>query len=239
MDDTYRKAHTRLPRRTSKTDEPDPMPIDIVIVQGGFLCTREVRAFRWLPELFANLRAELQDMGKDLRIRVKIVVFGDVYTEANAYRESGFFREEEAVEGIAEFAEREKIEELFKIGPKSSLEALYRTLEETHFADIKENWGLRVVVLMTDQPAYRRVAPLCGDPEYPKDTPDYLAGIKTLWDGMEPFTKRLIILAPDVWPWNTMQDWERTSFLPAAPDASIPTDAMMIQDVCRSILVGY
>jgi len=158
-------------------------------------------------KLHEDIVEKCEDMEKHVEeLRVKVISFRDYYIDEFPMTETEFFQlpeqnanYENAVNQIRADAGGDE--------PESSLEALYfaMTSEWQHQAPKRR----QVIVMFTDASAH----PLEKNPKppkYPKDMPTSFAELYNYWDEiMHPTFKRLVIFAPDVSPWDLInQDWE-------------------------------
>jgi hypothetical protein len=147
------------------------------------------------------------------RPRLKVIGFRDFGDWADdAISESPFYGVPDEIEGF-----EKSVMALEAAGggdePESGLEALALAM----VADWDTSPDSRhVIVLFTDAPAH----PL-GDPRqrsahtYPRSVPTSLDGLFGRWASMDDQAKRLLIFAPETYPWTDIADWDRTSFFPS------------------------
>jgi hypothetical protein len=170
-----------------------------------------------------RLAQEMAGKGRGISsLRLKVIAFRDFGDNAeDALTESRFF----VVPGEIDQFER-AVRGLTPTGggdtPESGLEALALALA----ADWETGLDRRrhVIVLFTDAPAH----PL-GDPRqtavptYPRSIPSSLDGLFGQWGYaqsrgalMENSAKRLLIFAPEEYPWSDIADeWNHTLFFPS------------------------
>lgn len=147
------------------------------------------------------------------RLRARVVIFRDLHVDGSqALQESPFYLLPEERSAFAAFLQPVKAsgggDE-----PESGLEALARA--------IRSDWvragdkRRHVVVLWTDASAHRlEDASSRGTPGYPAGLPGSFAEITNMWEGqeMDRAAKRLLIYAPDAYPWNDIQAaWENVT----------------------------
>ncbi|HUZ62992.1 MAG TPA: hypothetical protein VMU82_04680 [Acetobacteraceae bacterium] len=164
-------------------------------------------ALRFYDDVMRSM-AHKQKRINDLRTRV--IVFRDLHVDGSeAIIASPFFKLPDERSGLADF-----VGTISASGggdePESGLEALAEA--------IRSDWvrtGDRrrhVVVLWTDASAHRlEDATKRATPGYPTDMPGSFGEITALWEGqkMDRAAKRLLIYAPDAYPWNDIQGaWE-------------------------------
>ena len=176
------------------------MDVDMVFIVGGSPAMKPLLdVCGWMPDMFTALEKRTFELCRKVEHgRAKLVWFGDLYRDANAYRASEFFDWSEAAERLAEFTERENPSELLAEGPKSALETISRVMRETEFCGETHLKRRHFIFLITDCPAYRLDDPRRAEtPEYPADMPNTLAGVEDIWEQMDPCAKRLIISSSD------------------------------------------
>jgi hypothetical protein len=156
------------------------------------------------------MRAMAHKQKRITHLRARIIVFRDLHVDGDdALLASPFFELPRDQEKLAAF-----VAPVRPSGggdePESGLEALA--------VAIKSDWvrtGDRrrhVVVLWTDASAHRlEDASRRGTAGYPSDLPASFADITAMWEGqeMDRAAKRLMLYAPDAYPWNDVQSaWE-------------------------------
>lgn len=185
-----------------------------------------------LKERALSLHQEIIEGLKDknrrvTKMRVKVLVFRDLYVDANAFEESEFYT---LPEEAGEF--RSFISSIKACGggdePESSLEALYKAMTEFKY---QENFGeykaRQILIMMTDASAHKLDDPQRdGDDLYPQNMPRSIGGVENAWAGMDHRAKRLIVMGPNVWPWTTMTGWESTQVVPAPAGKGIDEEGL-------------
>lgn len=156
------------------------------------------------------------------KMRVKVIVFRDLYVDANAYEESDYFilSEEDDDESAAFKA---YISDIRATGggdePEHGLEALHRAMKLDFTPRLQGLKARHIIVLMTDASAH----PL-DDPQrdlaeyrdiYPADMPRTILELQEEWEQMDPKAKRLIIFAPNAYPWPTLGTWNEAPHTPS------------------------
>ena len=215
-----------------KGDGMLPTYVDIVFIIDGTGSMQNAldnvrdRALKLREQLITGLGDKNRQVE---RMRVKVVIFRDIYVDTNAYESSDFFvlEKPEDAQRFRDFMAGIKAEGGGD-SPESSLEALYRAIKETEFTKLTPGQkGRHILVLMTDDSAHRLDDPQrVDDPEYPKGMPDSLAGVENAYEGMDPHLKRLIISAPNVWPWTAAGGWANADLVTTDQNKGIP-DAVM------------
>jgi hypothetical protein len=157
------------------------------------------------------------------RLRVRVIVFRDFsFDGANALIASPFFDLPDGQESFVEFIT------LIRAGgggdePESGLEALATAIGSpwVRIGDRRRH----VVVLWTDASAHRlEDAAIDRPPGYPPGLPASFAKLTDMWEGqeMDPAAKRLLIYAPDAYPWNEIQSgWENTVHIVSEPGGGL------------------
>jgi hypothetical protein len=171
-----------------------------------------------------RLAEEMAGKGRGISsLRLKVIAFRDFGDRADdALVESRFLRVP------SELDEFERVVRSLRPGgggdvPESGLEALACAMA----ADWEKGLDRRrhVIVMFTDAPAHR-----LGDARqtsahtYPRSIPSSLDGLFEQWGHarsqqalMENSAKRLLIFAPEDYPWNDIaDDWNNTLFFPSA-----------------------
>lgn len=179
------------------------------------------------------------------KFRVKVIIFRDLYVDSNAYEESDFF----ILGGGADDQSLEFREYVagIKAGgggdePEHALEALHRAMQ-VEYCQITNNLkGRHIICLMTDASSHPLNDPQRDMPEYrsiyPKDMPRDLTALAEEWEGkMHRTARRLIIFAPNAYPWTILGSWNETSFEVSEAGKGLDKDAFesVIQSVSGSI----
>jgi hypothetical protein len=144
------------------------------------------------------------------QLRVKVVVFRDIFADpADAMLESEFFSLPQDREAFSSF-----VRSVRASGggdePESSLEALALAMRSnwTKSGDKRRH----VVVLWTDASAHRlEDSSARGYPPQLQHLPGTFSELTALWEGqeMDQAAKRLLVYAPDAYPWPEIQNsWE-------------------------------
>ena len=152
---------------------------------------------------------------KDKRIdflRVKVVLYRDFYADAEGVHQSAFFSLPDETPAFASYVNDIKAD-----GggdePESGLEALATA--------IKSDWtkeGSRqrhVIVFWTDASAHKLEDPRPKPANYPQEMPANFDEMTELWEtgqgAMGQTARRLIMFAPDAYPWSDIAShWEMT-----------------------------
>jgi hypothetical protein len=166
-----------------------------------------------------DLGRKMNEKGKMVdELRVRVIAYRDFYaSDADALVESEFFqlpREQDAfasfVNGIRATGGGDE--------PETALEALV--------AAIRSPWTTggtkrrHAIVVWTDASAHPLERFADAKPvRYPADMPADLSDLTDLWegqDGMDGSAKRLVLFAPDAYPWTDINNhWEEVLQYPA------------------------
>lgn len=180
----------------------------------------KARALTMYKDIIAGLAAKGRMVS---RIRVKVVVFRDLFVDAQPYEESDFFVLT-GEEGDDAVAFRDYVSGIRAMGggdgPEHALEALHRIFKMDFTHSGQGVKARHIIVMMTDASAHHLVA----DPEellpeerdvYPTDMPGDLTALQEEWELMDLAARRLIIFAPNAYPWNTLGTWEEATHTPS------------------------
>lgn len=147
---------------------------------------------------------DAQDKNID-KLRVRVIEFRDFYCDGErSLRESRFFELPQELDAFAEFVRG--------IGadgggdaPECGMEALVFAMRSPWAAGDKRR---HVIAMWTDTSAHPLEKDAGAKPAgYPLDMPADLNALTDLWDGqmgMSTAAKRLVIFAPDAYPWTDM-----------------------------------
>ena len=154
--------------------------------------------------------------GKRLdRVRIRVILFRDLHEDQKeAITQSPFFTLPEHNLGLEAFLASTQAhgggDE-----PESGLEALAIAMRSPW-----SQWGDRkrhIIVLFTDASAHRLEDASARRPVgYPRGLPRSWAQLTEEWDKMSA-SKRLLLWAPDLYPWSRMSDWEDVYRIVARP----------------------
>lgn len=194
-----------------------------------------------IPLLASNICNLLERQNKGLeQLRMKIIEFRDFAWDENPLNESEFFilpqqndAFEQCLNGIVAAGGGDSDE--------SALEALALALKSRF---IKTGSKYRqIIFLFTDSSAH----PLGYGKDsllYPKDMPesidrliDWWNGTETVPDGsLEPRDARLVLYAPDVYPWCVIKDVERCWFVPPEESGDLSNS---VRSLLENLLTMY
>ena len=142
------------------------------------------------------------------QLRTKVIAFRDYGCDSEPMVESKFFTLDDESTEFHDFVSRIEAKG-GRAGGQNALEALALAM--------KSDWvrtGTKrrhVIMLWTDAPALDLGA-RASSPSYPSDMPADMAELQDWWEGPEMDSlakeKRLLLFAPDVWPWSDMLDWQ-------------------------------
>ena len=149
---------------------------------------------------------EMEAMGYSVdQLRIKVIAFRDYGCDSEPMVESKFFTLDDESTEFHDFVSRIEAKG-GRAGGQNALEALALAMKSDWVrTDTRRR---HVIMLWTDGDALelgvRRNRPL-----YPFDMPRTLEELKNEWDEkMDRRAKRLILFAPDVWPWSDIIDWD-------------------------------
>jgi len=169
-------------------------------------------------------------------LRIKVVVFRDYYCDGDkAMKASEFFTFPGQAGEFNSF-----VSSIVADGggdePENALEAI--------FLAMKSDWtkeGARkrhIIMVWTDASAHELEKSISSKPSnYPEDMPRTLSELSDLWNDsqgmMNVSTKRLIIFAPDMYPWSEIGPaWENTVWVPSKAGQGLgDTDVQTVLDV--------
>jgi len=166
------------------------------------------------------------------RMRIKVIMYRDIYVDAEPFVSSDFFTLPGEASALEYFVENIRAQ-----GggdePESGLEAL-------HYA-IKSDWkGMdanfrktrHIIVVMTDASAHRLDDPQrYVDPSnfYPMGIPSDLASLQGEWeatqDKLDNKGRRLILFAPNAYPWSEVAGWALTQHSPIGEGGTLDEDS--------------
>ena len=158
------------------------------------------------------------------KMRVKVLIFRDIYVDANAFEESDFFTLPEDAEEFRDF-----VEHIRATGggdePESGLEALHRAMKVRFQENIGNNKARQIIIVMTDASAHPLDDPQReGDDLYPQEVPKTMAGLQNVWESVNKTARRLLVMAPNAWPWTVVSLWNEAECLVAPAGCGISKD---------------
>ena len=218
--------------------------VDIVFVIDGGASMREL-----LEGLEGHVLSMCRDVVDGLKekkriiekLRVKLLIFRDIYADENAFEESEFFTLPEETEELRAFAEQIRAAG-GEGGARSALEALHRAIH-VKWQEVPDGRKARqVIIVMTDAPAYRLDDPRReGEECYPQGVPRTLSGLMYEWEEYtDPRCHRLLIIAPNCWPWAELGFWPEACLVPVQPGCGIAKACMDAFNTCASdITAGF
>lgn len=186
--------------------------------------------YDWMIDGLAERRRQVE------RMRLKVIVYRDIYCDETPFEESPFFNLPEEKEDFERF-----VRALRAVGggrPQSGLEALWKAIH-TDFQSNETGKKVRhIICLMTDASAHPLESPQrLGCSSYPNNVPADLLGLEDEWGALAPHTKWLLIYAPNAYPWSELQIWNRvTACLPPPGMARINAD--IYEEVLTMIKAG-
>ena len=164
--------------------------------------------------------SELKAIGRELKkLRIKVIVFRDVYVDAEPFVDSGFFELPEQAEAFRAF-----VMGVMPIGggdePESGLEALSMALGSRFMNVMAEgaSFQRQIIAVMTDASAHsledERRARMEEKGLYPQGIAKSLKVMRDslLVDseeptGMHPAALRIALFTPNAYPWNEVAGW--------------------------------
>ena len=176
------------------------------------------------------------------KMRVKVIVFRDIYVDARPFEESLFYSLPDQASEFKAFVTGIKAsgggDE-----PESGLEALSKAFNSDFEVDYQKNKARQIIMVMTDASAHRLDDPQRAvDPEYnsimkeggyKKEAPKNLTELAEEWAGLDPNAKRLVIMAPNAYPWSDLSEWVLVSYSPS--QAGTGMSDIAYQEVLRAI----
>lgn len=161
-------------------------------------------------------------------LRVKVIAFRDFYVDGDrSLKVSPFYKLPDESEAFAAFVKGLKADGGGD-APETSLEALALALQ-SEWLDVADAARRRQVIAMwTDTDAHplerqRESKP----PVYPEGMPGDFNGLTDWWEGEDYVTlkaKRLLIYAPDLYPWNNIAEhWSNTLHYPSQAGHGLET----------------
>jgi hypothetical protein len=193
--------------------------IDIVLVIDA---TGSMAAFidtvkRSARRLYQDIDLSLRSMSKRVdELRIRVVVFRDFYqrnlSTASILEGTAFFRLPRELEQFARYIGKIEPTRPDMDGRANGLEALAEAINSQWVHEGSKR--RQIVAVWTDGGAYpldyRQTSRPVG---YPSGMPSDLDELTDMWEagGLDPSAKRLILYAPDVYPWtNIANNWENT-----------------------------
>lgn len=170
-------------------------------------------AIEFSPRLDELMRAR----GKRIdELRVRVVAFRDLFVDdADWLSATGFIDMREAPERF-----REAVLPLAASGggsePESSLEALALAIQ-SDWANASQAKARRVIVMWTDASAHKlEKGAASRSPLLPAGLPGNLDELTELWNDQPQQSRRLLLYAPDTYPWNLIAaSWSQTIHFPS------------------------
>lgn len=210
------------------------MCIDCTGSMHGILNTVKANALKFYPDLYKACRKKNKNI---TQFRVKVIAFRDFNAdEENGMHETEFFYFPEEEEKFKNY-----ILDLEADGggdePENGLEAVSLAInsEWTSGGDRRRH----IIVVWTDASAHPLESSLTKNEFYPEGMPANFNEFYDLWQDpdlsdMGETEKRLLIFAPDVYPWTDMESFDLTIHHPAKAGEGL-TD-YDYQTILRSIV---
>jgi len=171
------------------------------------------RALEFAPALDALMK----EKGKRIDdLRVRVVAFRDVFADDAAWLSTTGFIDMRTSPDLF----RDAVVPLHASGggsePESSLEALALAIG-SEWADASQAKARRVIVMWTDASAHPlEKGAAMKSPLYPDGLPRNLDDLTELWAGQPMASRRLLLYAPDCYPWNLIAaSWDQTLHFPS------------------------
>lgn len=231
---TMDALHEKLKRQGVKSGIKTMVDLVLVIDGTGSMqnCLDAVK--ERATSLYSAIVAGLADKGRSVhKFRVKVIIFRDLYVDTNAYEESDFFilsggEDDQSLEF------REYVAGIKAMGggdePEHALEALHRAMQ-VEYCQITNNLkGRHIICLLTDASSHPLDDPQRDlaeyRPIYPVDMPRDLETLAAEWESaMHPTARRLIIFAPNAYPWTIVGNWNETTFEVSEAGKGLSKDA--------------
>jgi hypothetical protein len=162
---------------------------------------------------YAKLQAALEAKGKAIgRIRISVIAYRDVFVDGEPFVQSPFF---ELPAQQAEFEQFVNAIEPMGGGdePENGLEALAMAIRAKVSRDLAKH--RHVIVVHTDASAHKFEKGHAEKPaNYPADMPASFDALSDEWAASQELSKeakRLVLFAPDAWPWSDISThWDNT-----------------------------
>lgn len=159
------------------------------------------------------------------KIRVKVIAFRDVYVDDEPFTESEFFILQEGGGDEVEF--RRYIENIEAEGggdePENALEALHMAMNVDFAEPFQGQKARHIIVMMTDASAHPLDHPersSCAG--YPQGVPADLLSLQAEWEEkMNTTARRLLLFAPNAYPWTSVASWMDTQYIASAAGKGI------------------
>lgn len=157
-------------------------------------------------------------------MRLKVIVYRDLYCDETPFEESRFFNLPEEKESFEQF-----VRALKATGggdePESGLEALWKAIHTDFQSNEEGKKARQIICLMTDASAHPLESPKrLGCSNYPNGVPADLLGLEDEWGALDPHAKRLLIFAPNAYPWVDIQTWPEAQLTISAAGTGLGND---------------
>ena len=178
----------------------------------------------------------LEDKDREVeQLRVKVIAFRDFGVDGDkAIEESEFFSLPDEQDKFSDFVKGIK-----PLGggdiPENALEAIALAMKSDWTT---EGSGQRhCIVVFTDAPALE-LGKRAGSANYPEGMPKDLKELGDWWEGSMgqefPYKKsagRLVVFAPDAYPWNEIETWDRYWHAPTTMEGLADVNIDMVMDL--------
>ena len=159
------------------------------------------------------------------KIRVKVITFRDVYVDDEPFTESEFFILQDGEGDEPEF--RRYVGNIEAEGggdePENALEALHMAINADFAQPMQGQKARHIIVMMTDASAHPLDHPeRSGCTNYPQGVPTDLLSLQAEWEEkMNTTARRLLIFAPNAYPWTSVASWMDTQYVASAAGKGI------------------
>lgn len=157
-------------------------------------------------------------------MRLKVIVYRDLYCDEIPFEESPFFSLPEEKGSFEQF-----VRTLQATGggdePESGLEALWKAIHADFQSNEEGKKARQIICLMTDASAHPLESPKrLGCFNYPNGVPADLLGLEDEWGALDSHAKRLLIFAPNAYPWVDIQTWPEALLTISAAGTGLGND---------------
>lgn len=195
-----------------------------------------------LDGLVRSVFAASSELGKEhLRLRIKVIAFGDYSADADPMSESQFFEMPEDMDALRAFLDSTELGGGGDIA-EDALEALSLALR----SDFSEEGRVRrhIVMMFSDAGAHA-LGTNAHTAAYPDGMPEDIARLEMQWEGRDPSfsgslharSARLVAFVPHEEPWDELESWDRSIVVyPPSNAGEEYVGVLGSEDFCRLIL---
>ena len=206
------------------------MTVNVVFVldRTGSMRRFAAQAKKRVKDMYSSIQRKCEEKGRMVSaLNACIADFGDVNYEKDWISLSPVFHLSEGseqVEAFRKYVDGIRIHGGGGDGPESGLEALSAVIHSYDLSSDADRTRT-VYVILTDAPAHPlHSAANCG--WYPAYAEQDLAGLYAAWLDVQgrnsPRSKRMVIFAPDVYPWREISDtWVQVNFRESVAGAGL------------------